>query len=128
MKKLVLIVLLLAVTACAGSSGSKSSATPRDRATLTADDIQKTGAIDAFTAVQALRPQWLTKRGSTSFRQVEVVRVYLDGNLMGGPEQLRQITTSSVETIRYMDGLEATQRYGLDHGQGAVLVFTKKGR
>ena len=128
MKKLVLIVLLLAVTACAGGSGSKSSATPRDRATLTADDIQKTGAIDAFTAVQALRPQWLTKRGSTSFRQVEVVRVSLDGNLMGGPEQLRQITTSSVETIRYMDGLEATQRYGLDHGQGAVLVFTKKGR
>jgi hypothetical protein len=127
MKKLVLIVLLLAVAACAGSSGNKSSATPRDRSTLTADDIQKTGAVDLFTAVQALRPQWLNKRGSTSFRQVEMVRIYLDGNLMGGPEQLRQITTYSVETIRYMDGLEATQRYGLDHGQGAVLVFTKKG-
>jgi hypothetical protein len=127
MRKWLLIPILLAVTSCAGGGSGKSSATPRDRSLLTTDDIQKTGAQDAFTAVQTLRPQWLTKRGSTSFRQAEFIKVYLDGSMMGGPEQLRQITTSSIESIRYMDGLEATQRYGLDHGQGAVLVFTKKG-
>jgi hypothetical protein len=121
------ISLIMVVAACSAGSGSKSSAAPRDRSMLTSAEIQKTGTMDAYAAVQALRPQWLTKRGTTSFRNAEIIKVYLDGNLMGGPEQLRQITTSSVETIRYMDGLEATQRYGLDHGQGAVLVFTKKG-
>jgi hypothetical protein len=128
MKKLLLATLLVAIAACSAGSGNKSSAAPRDRNTLTAADIEKTGALDAFAAVQALRPNWLTKRGTTSFRAVEYIKIYLDGNLMGGPDQLRQITTNSVETIRYMDGLEATQRYGLDHGQGAVLVFTRKGR
>lgn len=127
MKKLLLIPFVLTLTACSASSGAKGSA-PRDRALLTAEDIQKSGAVEAFTAVQTLRPHWLVKRGSTSFRQTEIVKVYLDGNLMGGPDQLRQITTTSIESIRYMDGLEATQRYGLDHGQGAVLVFTKRGR
>ncbi len=126
MKKLLLIPILVVVTACAGNAGGKSSA-PRDRALLTTEDIQRSGAVDAFTAVQTLRPHWLTKRGSTSFRQTESIKVYLDGSLMGGPDQLRQITASSIESIRYMDGLEATQRYGLDHGQGAVLVFTRKG-
>jgi hypothetical protein len=128
MKTLLLIPFVVTVAACSANSGAKSSSAPRDRSTLTAEDIQKSGAVEAFTAVQALRPQWLTKRGSTSFRQTEIVKIYLDGNLMGGPEQLRQITTTSIESIRYMDGLEATQRYGLDHGQGAVLVFTKKGK
>jgi hypothetical protein len=126
MKKLLLVPILIAVTACAAGSGGKGSA-PRDRAVLSMEDIKKTGSMDAFTAVQALRPQWLTKRGTTSFRITEYIKVYLDGSLYGGIESLRQITTTSVESIRHMDGLEATQRYGLDHGQGAILVFTRKG-
>ena len=128
MKSLVLIPLMVCgIAACSGSTMRSGSQTPVDRAVLTIEDIHKTGAVDAFTAVQALRPQWLTIRGSTSFRQSDRVKVYLDGSLMGGVEYLRQITTTSIEIIRHLDGLEATQRYGLDHGQGAVLVFTKKG-
>ena len=126
MKRLLFIPILIAITACSATTGAKSSA-PRDRTVLSRDDIQASGAADAFTAVQTLRPQWLTKRGTTSFNQTEIIKIYLDGNLMGGPEQLRQISTHSIESIRYMDGLDATQRYGLDHGQGAVLVYTKKG-
>lgn len=126
MKRLLFIPILIAITACSASSNSKSSS-PRDRATLTREDIQRSGAVDAFTAVQALRPHWLMKRGTTTLNQSEFIKIYLDGNLMGGPEHLRQISTHSIESIRYMDGLDATQRYGLDHGQGAVLVYTKKG-
>jgi hypothetical protein len=80
---------------------------------------------DAFTAVQTLRPHWLSNRGPSSFRQNVTVKVYLDGNLMGGPDYLRQISIHSISSIRHMDGLEATQRYGLDHGQGAILVVTR---
>jgi hypothetical protein len=126
MKRLLFIPALIAVTACTATSGSKSSA-PRDRSTLTREDIQSSGAVDAFTVVQTLRPQWLMKRGTTTLNQSEFIKIYLDGNLMGGPEHLRQISTHSIESIRFMDGLDATQRYGLDHGQGAVLVYTKRG-
>jgi len=79
---------------------------------------------DAFTAVQSLRPQWLRLRGSTSLRR-ETIKVYLDDALMGGPEQLRYITTSSISSIRFLDANEATQRWGLDHGQGAIVVSTR---
>ena len=130
MKHVILVAwMVYGIAACSGSTISSGAPSTRaDRAVLTIEDIQRTGAVDAFTAVQALRPQWLSNRGSTSFRQSEHVKVYLDGSLMGGPEHLKQIATTSIETIKHMDGLEATQRYGLDHGQGAVLVFTKKGR
>jgi hypothetical protein len=99
-----------------------------DRNVLTVEDLTKTGPQDVYTALQSLRPQWLSKRGSGSILQQETIKVYLDGNLMGGPDYLRQITTHSIRSIRRMDGIEATQRYGLDHGQGAILVFTRPGQ
>ncbi len=87
--------------------------------------MQAAGYADAFTTVQSLRPQWLRQRGVSSITQRETVKVYLDGSLLGGPEFLRQITVRSISTIRYLDGLEATQRWGLDHGLGAIVVSTR---
>jgi len=55
----------------------------------------------------------------------ESIKVYLDGSLMGGPEQLRQIQVRSISSIRFLDGLEATNRWGLDHGLGAIVVSTR---
>lgn len=88
--------------------------------------MAKAGYPDAFTTVQSLRPQWLQRRGSTSLRGGEVqIKVYLDGTLLGGPENLRQITTRSISSIRYLDGLQASERFGFDHGQGAIVVSTR---
>ena len=128
MYRLLSVLPLLALTLGCAASGNKSSQPPRDRSVLTTEEIGRTGSHDAYSAVQALRPQWLTKRGTSTINMRETIKVYLDGNLMGGPEYLRQITLSSVGSIRHLDGLEATQRYGLDHGQGAILVFTRTGR
>ena len=121
-------VLTIAVVSMACSSaGTSNSSTPRaDRSQLTIEEITRTGSQDAYSAVQMLRPQWLTKRGTSSVNLTETIKVYLDGNLMGGPEFLRQIPTNSINNIRHLDGLEATQRYGLDHGVGAILVFTRR--
>jgi hypothetical protein len=88
--------------------------------------METAGYGDAFSVVQALRPRWLWTRGSTSINQEESVKVYLDGSLMGGPEYLRQIPVRSISSIRFMDGLEATNRWGLDHGLGAILVSTRR--
>lgn len=128
MKTVGILAVVLVVGACAGSGQGAQSAPRADRNVLTLEELAKTGPQDVYTALQSLRPHWLSKRGSGSILQQETIRVYLDGNQMGGPEFLRQITTHSIRSIRYLDGIEATQRYGLDHGQGAILVFTRPGQ
>lgn len=115
----------VAGTATACASGRPGSESRRDQRTLMAEELRASGYQDAFSAVQALRPQWLWTRGTTSINQAETVKVYLDGSLMGGVEQLRQIPVRSIASIRHLDGLEATNRWGLDHGLGAIMVSTR---
>jgi hypothetical protein len=120
------LVLLLAGCA-AGPAGQPVSVV--DRNLLTAEDMRAAGYTDAFRAVQSLRPQWLRTRGPTSLTQPEVtIKVYLDGSRMGGPEQLERITISSISWIRFLDANEATQRWGLDHVNGAIFVSTRSDR
>jgi hypothetical protein len=88
--------------------------------------MEGAGYSDAFSVVQALRPRWLWTRGSTSINQPEAVKIYLDGSLMGGPDYLRQIPVRSISSMRFLNGLEATNRWGLDHGLGAILVSTRQ--
>jgi hypothetical protein len=117
------LVLLLAGCA-AGPARQPVSVT--DRNLLTADEMSAAGYTDAYRAVQSLRPQWLRIRGPTSFSQPEVtIKVYLDESLMGGPEQLERITINSISSIRFLDANEATQRWGFDHVNGAILVLTR---
>ena len=118
--------LMLSLACSSSATKSAASAAPADRTMLTSEEISRTGAHDAFSAVRALRPHWLSARGPASVRAPQFIKVYLDGALLGGVDYLRQITTSSISSMRHLDGLEATQRYGLDHGQGAILVFTRE--
>jgi hypothetical protein len=128
MCRLLAALPIIALSLACASSGPSATKARTDRSVLTTEEIGRTGSHDAYSALQALRPQWLTKRGTSTINMRETIKIYLDGNLMGGPEYLRQITITSVGSIRHLDGLEATQRYGLDHGQGAILVFTRTGR
>lgn len=122
--RLLAAVIVLVAAACSAASQNNRSA-PADRSVLTAEQIRGTSHSDAYSLVTALRPNWLRTRGSPSGSQGGLsVRVYLDGSLMGGPDHLRQITTRSISSIRYLDGNEATQRWGMNHGLGAIVVTT----
>jgi hypothetical protein len=115
--------LLVVVAACSASR----QATPAsgNRNVLSFEEMQQSGYPDAFTTVQSLRPQWLVKRGATSARS-QTIKVYLDGSLFGGPESLRQVTTRSISYMQYLTGLQASERYGLDHDMGAIIVTTRR--
>ena len=88
----------------------------------------KAGYPDAFMTVQSLRPNWLRAHGavSLSMRTTGSIKVYLDGSLLGGPETLRSITMRSLSSIRYLDGLQASERWGLDHSMGAIVLVTRR--
>lgn len=122
-----LFVLTLALTACASG---KSMGTEKTSSTnqLSAEEITRSGFSDAYSAIQTMRPQWLVVRGQTSLgaRTRETIKVYLDGNRLGTVDNLRQIATNSIERMQRLDGIEASNRYGLDHGAGAILVFSRK--
>jgi len=123
------VALVLAVATgaqgCASAGGARGGP---DQRTLVREEILASGYQDVYSAVQALRPQWLWTRGTTSINSPETIKVYLDNSRMGGVDQLRQIPVRSIASIRYLDALEATNRWGLDHGLGAILVSTRQER
>lgn len=123
-------VVLLGVALVLGVACSAAPTQRRGHASqqrlITTEELDAARYRTAFEVVEALRPQWLRTRGRTSFRAPESVKVYLDDSLLGDPEQLRQITTSSIASIRFVDSNEATMRWGLDHGHGAIVVSTRR--
>jgi hypothetical protein len=121
----VMLATALPILVIACSSGPRTRSTAREQRLITTGEIDAVRYASAFEIVQALRPQWLQTRGRTSVNQRESVKVYLDDSLLGEPESLRQITARSIASIRFMDGNEATTRWGLDHGHGAIVVSTR---
>ena len=76
--------------------------------------------------MQSLRPNWLRTRGPQSIYRDGQIVVYQDNVRVGGPEALRVIPATDVLSMRFFDGPSATQRWGLDHGHGAIQVLTRR--
>jgi hypothetical protein len=85
-------------------------------------------ATDAYSAVERLRPQFFRIRGTNkTFGNSETleIRVVVDNAGRGGVESLRQIPTSTVKEIRYINGTDASIQFGTNYGAGAILVQTR---
>ena len=110
---------LMAAPAC--SSHSRSEPAPAsDYNTLTAAQLSQRQFYSAFDAVQTLRPIWLNIRGAP-----DPVQVYIDDNHVGGTEILRTIRIPSIVSMRHIDGIQASARYGVGHQGGVILVTTR---
>lgn len=117
------LVLCLAAGACAGAG---TTGGPRINANLISRaEIEEAGPSSAYDLVQKLRPIWLRKRGNTSFTQETDVVIYFDGVRMGEREALREISSTNVESLEFLDARRATARYGEGHVAGAILVRTR---
>lgn len=118
---------VLVLTAAAAACASAGSGGPRvDRNVLTYEQIQATNKQNVFDVVETLRSNWLRPRGRTSLQgQDAVVQVYLDDTRLGGVENMRAISVTPVQYIRWYDGIAATGRWGLDHGAGVIYVSTR---
>lgn len=123
-RRLLLPVLLLAATACATASTGSGTRPGGSRDVITTAEIRESPHLNAYDLVRSLRPRWLRIRGSGSINRPEFVKVYRDGNLIGPPGALAQISVQQISQIRFLDGFAATQRFGTDHGNGAILVTT----
>jgi hypothetical protein len=119
-----LLTLLLLGTACAGHR--KSDGKPRaDREVITREQIRTNRFTSAWDAVEALHSIWLQTRGTDSFNSPTAVWVYLDENRLGGVQTLKDIPIANISYIRHYDGLTATGRWGVGHGQGVIYVSSQ---
>ena len=116
---------LLAFCASCAARQSSRVAVP-DRNVLTQAQILEHRFTNAFEAVEALRHNWLLTKGTDSFQAPNQVWVYLDNTRLGGVESLRSIAVNPIVFIRHFDGVSATARWGLDHGQGVIFVSTHR--
>jgi hypothetical protein len=120
----VVAILFFAPAGC--HRPAEATGLPRpDRNTLTQAQWSDHRFSTAYDAVESLRSNWLSTRGTDSFQNPSIVRVYLDNVSLGDKETLRTIAISNVMYIKYFDGISATARWGLDHGAGVIYVSTR---
>jgi hypothetical protein len=101
---------------------AEKRARPR-RDLISQEEIQKAKYGNAYEVVRALRPRWLQTRDSNSLMgKRAVVQAHMDEVRLGGVEALKAIPVSNIVYIRWYDGQDASGRWGLDHGQGAIVV------
>lgn len=133
MKRLSSLLLLAAIVLIpAGLSAQDSSAAKpkirRNPDLISQEEIQNMAADarNAYEIVSKLRPIWLSTRGvgSMSGGTVEV-QVYVNDVHQGGPGALSQVPREGVLEIRHLRGIDATQRFGTNHENGAILVKLK---
>jgi hypothetical protein len=114
------------------STGTASTTAPsrvrEDPNIITREQIQEMRFTTAFDVVKTLRGNWLNARGVESFRYPTVVQVYLDEVRVGDVSTLQTIATAPIQYIRYYNAQDATAKWGVDHGRGAIYISTKVGR
>lgn len=110
---------------------SATSKVPRRKTTgsITADELSDASFanIDAYSAVQRLRPSFLTSRGNTSLRgNSGGVLVSIDRAPPASLSSLRALRASEVAEIAYLSASEAGQQFGTSARNAAVLVVTRR--
>lgn len=118
------LALMLLVSACV-PAGPTSVPPRRNVDIITTEEVDRTSAATALEIIQRVRPSWLRTRGSASILLAAPIRVYVDGAPFGGVDALRQLSANAVERMERLGSSEATRRFGTDHANGAVIVYTR---
>lgn len=121
-----LVLAVLILPSAAGGQATERFRYERHRISFEELTTRATNAKTAYDIVKRLRPQFLQTRGSGSIRSRTPVpiKVFVDGGFRGGVAVLNEVLAHSVVEINYLNGPDATTRYGTGHESGAILVTT----
>jgi len=122
-----LLPAMLVTTSCATSTQSASQGRSGGRYLITAEEVAAAAERNAFDLVQRLRPNWLRPRGTETAQGTVPVVVYVDGMRRGGVDALSSLRLDEVTEMRFLDGPDATLRYGINVGGGVIEVVTRRG-
>ncbi len=121
---IVALALAMGLAACGGGGAGGGSSSARipgaspDR--IVRAELDPLGQIDAYRAIERLRPRWLRSRtgGQPMF--------YVDGARRGTLRDMRSFAISQIGQIEYLNAADASQRFGTGHQSGAILVTTRR--
>lgn len=115
----------VAAAACVTSSAVRPS-TAQPLHVLTAAELSLTGARDALRAIETARPSWLAPGGGP-LAAADRVQVYIEGTRYNDVSDLQRVSVAAIREIQYLEGREATARYGSGHSGGAIVVRLIRG-
>ncbi len=123
-----LCAILVIVSACSGKPQDTSGPEPVYRDLITESQLSEVDAINAYTAVQQLRPRWLRSRGPTSMSQPmgTLPAVYADNMRLGDISALQAIPIAEIAEIRYISAADATTRWGTGVAGGVIEIIRKR--
>lgn len=113
----------------APAEGEAATTARRRSDVISQQELMASSATNLAEAIQQLRPRFLQRRGESSLNMTEGlgVVVYVDDSRAGSADVLRTLHPGEVREVRYLDGPQASARFGINHGGGAILVYRKRG-
>jgi hypothetical protein len=108
------------------ASGSSPGAPSRDRNLITTEEIEALPVTNAWDLIDRLRPNWLRNQGPASIRSSAptYALVYIDEVRSGGLETLYRVSSQIIREVRFINGRDATTKWGMNHGSGVILITT----
>lgn len=106
--------------ACASAGG-------HDASVITAPELSRSKARNAYDAIRQIRPEMLRTRdlGTIVYFKARRPAVAVDNAFVAGVELLRTLPTDKVARIEYVDSWVAARRYGTGMWNGVVLIETR---
>lgn len=106
---------------------ASGGATARDPYVITAPELSRSRAANAYDAIRQIRPELLRSRepGSLVYFTASRAVVAVDNAVVGGIDALRALPLQSVARIEYINGWKAAEKYGWAFGNGVMLVQTR---
>ena len=104
-----------------------ASAGAHDTNVITAPELSRSKAPNAYEAIHQIRPEMLRSRvpGSMVYFKAHQPVVAVDNMLVGGVEVLRALPTGNVVRVEYVNSWVAAKRYGTDFRDGVILIETR---
>lgn len=123
--------LALAGCASGGAAGSTAGGSGhQDPNLITSAELVKANAPTVYAAIQQLRPQMLRQRFGTSTSSINspqdyAIKVYLDGQPLGGVDEMKTIAASTIKEVQFLTADQAQQRFGSGN-PGGVIILTSR--
>ena len=125
LSRLVGVISPLPILIACASGG----ATARDANVITAPELSRSRAANAYDAIRQIRPELLRIRdpGSVVYFRTNRPVVAVDNTVVGGIEVLQAMPRDTVARIEYVSPWKARKLYGSTFGNGVMLIETRSG-
>jgi hypothetical protein len=119
------VAMVASVSGCA-SAGMRSRPVPVRDNILPGSEVLQTGAQNALRAIELARPKWLASETVGLASGADRVQVYVESTRYNDPSDLQRVSATTVREVEFLNGSEATTRFGRGHSAGAILVRLKR--